>query len=1228
MNSSRLSTFCDRALEAGWLLGVTITPVFFNVYSDRVFEPDKLTTQRALAVVMAILWLIRFLEQWLHDEKPLRFSWRTPMVLPAALTMILYLISSAFSLVPYTSFIGSYQRLQGTYTLFGYLTIFFAILTSLRTRAQLSRLITVLILNSLPVSLYGIIQHNGLDPLPWAGNVQTRVASNMGNSIFVAAYLILIVPLTAGRIIESFNDILNREESRVSDVLRASGYIFLLAVQMLTILYSRSRGPWLGMITAIFLFPYLGFLVLLRRAKAESPEAKSSLKDIGKGIALGLGSLALAGLIVGLAVLAFENKLALYIGGGLGVLVFGGVWLYFVVERKGWQWLWLGWGMIGVAIMGLLLAINVPGPLHDKVKATPSISRFAQITELESGTGKVRALIWQGGIQLISPHPPIKFPDGHGDPFNALRPLIGYGPESMYVAYNSFYPPLLGHYESRTASPDRSHNETLDSLVITGVLGLFVYLFTFLSVFYWGFRWLGLLTTRKHLWLMLGLDAAFALLFFLIAWKIEGAYLFVVAIPLGIVIGTIVYLTVIGFQTMFGSTNPETSTYHLHPHAILLIAILASVIAHYVEINFAIAIAATRTTFWTLAALLVVLGLEWVPGVIAEPRPVPARRETPSTARNRSETKRRKSKKAASRRRTTPQRTPSSGLAPWIASVLALTLSATFLMSTLAYDFINNPERLSDAGQIFVRSLTVKQYPHPTQSYGALLIFLFTWGLFGVIGLSEYDRENLFKGHRATRWGIAAMLYIVISMLGWAFFSLLLAGHQAALTQVQANTIDMVVQIAERLSSILSYYYWLIFLILFLDALVLLSEGQKLPRTWSAPWTPVLLIVLLLFGAIIIRTTDLNLIRADIIFKQGKVFANNNNLNDKQIGIAHYEKSLEYVPHEDYYDLFLGKAYLELTQLYPTKWSALSKEQQDAQLKAWESQVSWASLTPEQQQQQIATWQKLWEQDRSKQQEQLFKRTEEILTHARDLNPLNTDHSANLARFYKSWAARIASDLRDPNLSDDEKARLKQQREELLEKSLENYHIALILSPHNPIIWNELAQLYAVDLGDMVKFNETITQSLKVDPGFETTWMLLGDMRSSHGDIPGAIDAYKHSLEIKKWSRGSSRQERCTVMRVLGTLQAQEKLWDDSVATLTDAVDYCAESNDLWEMYRVLAIAYANQGHNDLALQAANQALSLAPESNKSAIQQLIDSLQPQEAPQQPAGPQPAPTTP
>ena len=99
----------------------------------------------------------------------------------------------------------------------------------------------MIILNSLPISLYGLIQRNGLDPLPWGGDVTKRVASNMGNSIFVAAYLIMILPLTVGRVIESFRDILKEERSGWAEILRAASYIFILAIEMVAIWFAKLR---------------------------------------------------------------------------------------------------------------------------------------------------------------------------------------------------------------------------------------------------------------------------------------------------------------------------------------------------------------------------------------------------------------------------------------------------------------------------------------------------------------------------------------------------------------------------------------------------------------------------------------------------------------------------------------------------------------------------------------------------------------------------------------------------------------------------------------------------------------------------------------------------------------------------------------------------------------------------------------------------------------------------
>ena len=85
----------------------------------------------------------------------------------------------------------------------------------------------------------------------------------------------------------------------------------------------------------------------------------------------------------------------------------------------------------------------------------------------------MRRLIWTGdehaggAVGLITSDP--------------LRTVIGWGPESMFVAYNKFYPPSLANIEARGASPDRSHEAYLDELVTKGVLGLASYLFVIIS---------------------------------------------------------------------------------------------------------------------------------------------------------------------------------------------------------------------------------------------------------------------------------------------------------------------------------------------------------------------------------------------------------------------------------------------------------------------------------------------------------------------------------------------------------------------------------------------------------------------------------------------------------------------------------------------------------------------------------------------------------------------------
>ena len=59
LNRTKLDRWCDAVLEAGWLAAIVIAPLFFNVFSSRVFEPDKISLVRTVALIMIVAWLVK-----------------------------------------------------------------------------------------------------------------------------------------------------------------------------------------------------------------------------------------------------------------------------------------------------------------------------------------------------------------------------------------------------------------------------------------------------------------------------------------------------------------------------------------------------------------------------------------------------------------------------------------------------------------------------------------------------------------------------------------------------------------------------------------------------------------------------------------------------------------------------------------------------------------------------------------------------------------------------------------------------------------------------------------------------------------------------------------------------------------------------------------------------------------------------------------------------------------
>ncbi|MBI2862370.1 MAG: O-antigen ligase family protein, partial [Chloroflexi bacterium] len=560
---SRLALYCDRLMEATWLLILTTSPLYFDFLSSRIFEPDKATILRSLTIVLVLAWAIKAFEgERLRSGGRLPTSTTkelappNPLLWPVAFLVGVVLLATAFSLTPRISLLGSYQRLQGTITFLCYVVLFFAIAGNLRSREQIDRLLTVAILTSIPVALYGVAQRMSIDPLPWGSDVTQRVASTMGNPIFVAAYLIMVVPLTLAKLAEVIWRLARQPDAVQAAVDLRPALVTVAAVggQILVTAYllyaaAPSFSVWWAALPAMVLVLLLSLWVGNQRATP------------GLWLLQAMGLFLV--LILQLITIYLAKSQGPWLGLAAGLVAFFTLGV-FVIGRPSWK----------VAVAALLVVAVVLGALTFTRPVGP-LQRVQQavLTRLETGTGKVRVLIWQGVVELMRTRPEIGL---EGDRWSSLRLLVGYGPEALYYAFPPVYPPDLAHYEARNATPDRSHDEILDRLSTTGVLGMIGY-FVVLNVFFWFMLVrLGLVEPRDRRW----------------------------ATPLLLVlgpVGVLAYLVWMGFCGRRWRAPPLSWV------TFLSVALFSAVVAHFVETQVGISIVSTLTYFWMALGLAVAL---------------------------------------------------------------------------------------------------------------------------------------------------------------------------------------------------------------------------------------------------------------------------------------------------------------------------------------------------------------------------------------------------------------------------------------------------------------------------------------------------------------------------------------------------------------------------------------------------------------------------------------------
>ncbi|MDA1129269.1 MAG: tetratricopeptide repeat protein [Chloroflexi bacterium] len=374
------------------------------------------------------------------------------------------------------------------YTIASYGVLFGVIATHLKSPVQFNRLLAAVVLMGCLVGLYGILQHYGhdfLDLTETTGGGSARVTIFMGNAIFAGAVLAMTVPVTLVAAAINLHGENHGNWWPFSKLgLLTSHWVFtslwalVLSVQLIGLMFTFSRGPWVG--TVLALVAFLVFVVL----------SSGWRLLVRTGLVLGL-----AGVFV-VSFLHWQGSVSIVnLGPWLGIIVAsmglaGAFGTLFVIKNYGRTIVLVA--SLGAAVTIAGAAVFGPSALSDRGAADPTgagtgggstagqvVGRITSIkTDVLGGFAGGRGTHWKVSWKLIKDRPWFAFDELH---FAWLRPLVGYGPDLFRYTY-LLESPVEGR-DFRILEPDQAHNFFIHQTVEQGIFGGLASVALFASVF-------------------------------------------------------------------------------------------------------------------------------------------------------------------------------------------------------------------------------------------------------------------------------------------------------------------------------------------------------------------------------------------------------------------------------------------------------------------------------------------------------------------------------------------------------------------------------------------------------------------------------------------------------------------------------------------------------------------------------------------------------------------------
>ena len=165
-------------------------PLILWPFTSEVFEFNKMVLVYILTTLITGTWLIQMIL-----EKRFIFR-RTILDIPLLVFIGSQLISTVLSIDPLTSWLGYYSRFNGGFlSTLCYALLYWAFVNNIDAKRTM-KLLYVTLISATLVSIYGVLEHFGIDKSVWVQDVQSRVFSTLGQPNWLAAWIVALTPLT------------------------------------------------------------------------------------------------------------------------------------------------------------------------------------------------------------------------------------------------------------------------------------------------------------------------------------------------------------------------------------------------------------------------------------------------------------------------------------------------------------------------------------------------------------------------------------------------------------------------------------------------------------------------------------------------------------------------------------------------------------------------------------------------------------------------------------------------------------------------------------------------------------------------------------------------------------------------------------------------------------------------------------------------------------------------